>query len=400
MKDKNQLIDLLKNDVDEWNRFRSENESLKIDLSSVDMRNAEIEGANLKSVDFTSSNLSNSMISNSDISGSIFSNASMSLMNLNNVKGLYCTFHEVDLYSTCFTDVDLTGTEFNKSNMASVRFTHSSISQCDLRYATLTGAILDSRKQLKDLIHYLSNDQLSAIVFMDEQYSEDVKNTGTEKNSNSLELRIDGENLTPFNLSYMLLAIEGAYNNLLYLSETDSENLDDIKKSIQPYYQGVGADESLVIKRITEGSIVLELTTLTAFAGLLYTLSKIVGTVGEQILAYKKLQIEELKSGALIKKTEAETDRLRIENDNLLEDNRQKKSKSAELDKIQSNLVNYQSISYSFSTNSRVVDKNKMELFEIGVKPLENILYKYEKMGVNVKAKYIEGDNEKGNVSH
>lgn len=370
-----QLLHLLKNDLDGWNKYRKENNSQMIELISMDLRNVDFKNANLRSVNFSGSNLSHSNFNGADISGAVFSSSNISFSNFSNVNGQYCTFHNVDLYSSSFNSSDLLGSEFNKSNMASVKILDSNISQCDFRSATLTGAVLDSRKQLKNLIHYLSDEQISGVIFQDERYSENFKKDAGETKAKTLEINLEGQTLTPFNLSYLLLAIEGTYNNLFYLSDTESDDIEEIKRSIQPYYQGVGANEALMIKSIKEGSIIIELTTLTAYAGLLYTLSKIFSTIGDQIISYKKLQIEEKNSDLLhkkaeaeIKKSEAETDRILIENKNLLA-------------KQESNL---QLIADSFNTRNKVVEENKMELLNMGVAPLEAMLNKYDQMGVDV----------------
>ncbi len=337
-----------------------------IDFSRCDLSNCIFEGANFKGAKFIDARLCFSQIEKSDIS--------------------YCTFNSADLYSLYSRDCKFTGSEFIDANLSSIRMESCRIDLCDFRRATTTGMVLDSRTKLKKLIHFLSDSQLSGIVFKDELDLENSTKFRAEiDESPSLIVTIESGKLTPFNLSYFLLAIEGVYNNLLYLSQTSSNDIDEICNSITPYYQGVGASESLMIKKVYSGSVIVELTTLAASAaGILYTLSKTIDVIGRHIIENKKLQLEATKNSASIGKIEAETDKIIIENTKLLIE--MSSSSLQASDDTFEGLVDYDQLAQSMLVRSEAVGNNKQYLFEKGIVPLEEILSKYNKMGVSVTA--------------
>jgi len=355
----------LQHDVDSWNTFKQDYRGKRIDFASMDLRNIDFTNADLKSVDFQDSNLSSSTFRNCELNGALFARANLCWTKIRNTNAQYCTFNEADMYSASFTDSNLNGSEFIKSNVDGVSFLNSVITECDFQYAKMTGSVMSSRSQLISLAHYMADDQLSGIIFLDERVYE--KASATEEKC-TLIVKIDGKSITPFNLSYLLLALEGIYNNILFLSETKSESLEEIIRSIEPYYQGVGARDSLKIQKIHEGSIIIE---LTAAAGLLFTLSKIVNAIGSQILEHKKMRLEQAKNEALIRKTEAEMDQIIIANIN----------QSYEI-------ANH--VAAAMTVNSYAVEQNRVRLIELSTKPLENILNKYQEMGLNVSAEFID----------
>lgn len=386
MINKTELVDILRRGADIWNRYREDNPSLEIDLSGSNLTGLQLSDANLSAIDFSGCDLSKCLLENVNFKGCTFVNAKICFAKISRSDISYCSFNNGDLYNLCCNECKFTGSEFIEANMSSIRLENCLIDQCDFRKATTTGMVLDSRVDLKNVIHFLSDMQLSGIIFNDELDLEDDTLFKAELNdSPSLQIKIDSGKLTPFNLSYFLLAIEGVYNNLLYLSQTDSTDIEEIKRNITPYYQGVGANESLLIKRVSEGSVVVELTTIAASAaGILFTLSKTVDIVGKQILEYKKLQLEAAMNDASVKKIEAETDKLVIENSkSLIEIDTRKHVATNDAVDCE---VDYSSIVKSLVVESKTVSSNKQQLFEAGVMPLENILNKYEKMGIKVVA--------------
>ncbi|MFK5949409.1 MAG: pentapeptide repeat-containing protein, partial [Methylococcales bacterium] len=361
MYDKSFLRNLLLSDISTWNSFRKESEFQALDLSGVNLRSVNLDGLNLKSIDFKGSNLSNSIISNCDLSGSDLSRCDLSWTKFTNIKCCFSVVSEVDLYCSLFIECDLTGSEFMKSNLSSSKLYECNISQCDFRASDLTGMSLDSRKQLKDIIHFLSDEQLAGVIFNDEKASENSKLENNELDVKTLEIRLDGNNITPFNMSYLLLAIEGTYNNILYLSQTKCKDIDEIKKFIEPYYQGVGAEESLKIKRVSEGSIVIEFATISACVGILLSISKIISAIGDQVNAYRRISIEQTKSDVLIRKTEEETNRLKLENKKMLIE----LNKTETLDKVKHQVetnIDYSGVLDCITFKNSIVNDNNIDL--------------------------------------
>jgi len=386
--DKQRLVEILRSDQDKWPEIKALHSNDLIDLTSTDLRDIKFNNLDLKSIDFSNSNLSKSSFVNCDLSGSVFNSAELSWITCTQSVVKYITVSEVDLYSAQFNGVNLSGSEFHRSNLSNVRFKDCVLEKCDFRWSTLTGAMLDSRAQLKGLIHFLSDEQLSGIIFSDE-----IRNEKQARNESDidacLEVHVDGDHITPFNLSYLLLALEGVYNNLLYLSQTESDSLEEIRRNIFPYYQGVGSEEAIQIRAIKEGSIIIDLVAPTA--AILLTLAKSFQIISQQVLEHKRLASEEREGLANIERTKAETERVRIDNLTIMKDvvqNSEHVNSLVEVGSDTSVPVDYSDICSEICLKNKLIDNNKEELIEKGMAPLENILFKYEKMGIAVTSKY------------
>ena len=114
MLSKEELVDLLVNDVETFNR---ELGGRPVDLSEVDFSGLTVEGAVFDNVDLTSSSFADS--------------------NLTEVKFLGCDMTSVD-----FNRANLVECAFNESVLNGTDFSYSTVDYCNFADADLAGAIM------------------------------------------------------------------------------------------------------------------------------------------------------------------------------------------------------------------------------------------------------------------
>lgn len=142
MKTKDELVDLIVNDPEEFNNYIQENTD-GIDLSEVDFMNLEIKDINFVNVDFTSSSFSDSHLLNvkfvdCDLTSTDFARANVTECEFSNtvMNGAdfsyavvdYCNFNESDLAGAIFQETDLTNSDLTTSyNLNACRFDDGTI---------------------------------------------------------------------------------------------------------------------------------------------------------------------------------------------------------------------------------------------------------------------------------
>ncbi|MBK6948374.1 MAG: pentapeptide repeat-containing protein [Haliscomenobacter sp.] len=79
---------ILKQGVEEWNRWRKENPKIEPDLSGADLERVGLEGADLERVDLSDANLCRAYLIGANLFGAILERADLrgaSLMSLNHL---------------------------------------------------------------------------------------------------------------------------------------------------------------------------------------------------------------------------------------------------------------------------------------------------------------------------
>lgn len=142
MKTKDELVDLIVNDPEEFNAYIQENNA-GIDLSEVDFMNIEIKDITFINIDFTSSSFSDSHLLNvkfvdCDLTSTDFARANVTECEFSNtvMNGAdfsyavvdYCNFNESDLAGAIFQETDLTNSDLTTSyNLNACRFDDGTI---------------------------------------------------------------------------------------------------------------------------------------------------------------------------------------------------------------------------------------------------------------------------------
>jgi len=363
------------------------------DLSQVNLSGADLSGADLCSSDLSHANLSGADLTNAHLAYANLHKTDLSQANLNGADALYTDLTYADL-----TAADLTKAYLSKVNLTEAVLTGANLCLANLNAAQLkntdfTNAIFNStritsKKALLEISGKLGDDQLSGIVFTDEKDYAKKPHEGIKDATQYLLIKINTAVITPFNLSYLLLAIEGAYNNLYFLATTEKQNVEIIKSSITPYYQGVKLDDSITIRKIKEGSIILEMVApLTAATGVLYVLAKIFQIISSEIREHR-IANQEVESKRLDNLNKALVELPKSIN-NFTEHEKR-------VIELISGKTDFSKIIESFPVKSKTVEENKEQLTEIACQPIVKILYKYHHLGTEIETKYIDNSNDGG----
>jgi hypothetical protein len=130
-------VELLKQGVDVWNKWREENQDIRPNLCGVDIRKEQIKGtslqvegvngAYLESINFSNTDLTSAHLEGCDASLSNFLGATLHGVHFNkaclhraNFERAFCRFSEfinADLKGANFSDADVKGIIFNKSSL-------------------------------------------------------------------------------------------------------------------------------------------------------------------------------------------------------------------------------------------------------------------------------------------
>ncbi len=155
---KDEMVELLKNDVEGWNKWKSKiergpGESIKINLREADLCNFGLSGA-----DFSWVNLDGANLSNAVVSGAKFIEASLIETNLTKVTAHATIYWGSNLSKACLFEAELKDSDFAfadlsearlkkasmvQSNLFNTNLSFADLSGADLSIALLTGTVLD-----------------------------------------------------------------------------------------------------------------------------------------------------------------------------------------------------------------------------------------------------------------
>ncbi|MBZ0292523.1 MAG: toll/interleukin-1 receptor domain-containing protein [Anaerolineae bacterium] len=127
-------LEILKQGVEVWNKWRSENRTIKPDLSNTDLRAVDLGRANLHELSLSHDNLYTADLSNTVLAGSILGNTNLSMFDLSRA-----TLNHADL-----TWANLSGASINNAELISADLQGAILSRADLNATTLTMANLKS----------------------------------------------------------------------------------------------------------------------------------------------------------------------------------------------------------------------------------------------------------------
>lgn len=169
-------VEILKQDVEQWNIWRVENETVKPNLRNADLRGAYLYGASLCWGDLRGADLYGASLAGSDLRGAnlsganldqaLFMHANLSDANLSktrmdlvnmtnanltgsNLRGAY--MRDADLEGANLTGADLTGADLSCADLVETDFTNATITGCRIYGAAAWNVTLADTAQL-DLI--------------------------------------------------------------------------------------------------------------------------------------------------------------------------------------------------------------------------------------------------------
>ncbi len=113
-------LEILKQGVEVWNKWRDENPEIFPDLSMLDLRNMDISFANLRHADLTHADLEHANLRHADLSHSEISYAYLINADLNNATLSYVSFISADLKGATFNNAWLMKTTFSDIDLSEV----------------------------------------------------------------------------------------------------------------------------------------------------------------------------------------------------------------------------------------------------------------------------------------
>ena len=146
-------LNLLKQGVDIWNRWRKENPSLggvdlsgaklrDANLSKVDLRSANLGRADLREANLIEADLTNAILSSAQLGRANLSRANLSSANLWWVNLWNATLSGVNLADAELWHANLTNTDLSQANLERADLTSAVLIETNLRQANLAGAVV------------------------------------------------------------------------------------------------------------------------------------------------------------------------------------------------------------------------------------------------------------------
>lgn len=155
-------VDLLKNSVEVWNKWREDNLEIRPDLSEAnlsninlsnadlheaelykaDLTNANIQEANLVDANLFGANLQGAILNNTDLYNADFTNANLRYTNFQYATLIRARFVAAFLTRANLTGADLRDTNLHDSDLQEADLRKANLSGSDLRRANLQGANL------------------------------------------------------------------------------------------------------------------------------------------------------------------------------------------------------------------------------------------------------------------
>ncbi len=120
-------LDLLKQGVETWNKWREEHPEIRPDLKRANLTKANLSGANLKEANLQRADLGTSDLSGADLSGA----------NL-----IYAILADADLSGANLSDADLGDTDLDGADFSRADLSRATLIAATLREANLSGANL------------------------------------------------------------------------------------------------------------------------------------------------------------------------------------------------------------------------------------------------------------------
>jgi uncharacterized protein YjbI with pentapeptide repeats len=125
-------LEILKQGVDQWNRWRSEHPDVRPDLPGANLRGANLEHAKLGTSDLRKADLRDANLNRGNLSGADLSEANLSRAYL----------FGADLIGVNFCGADLSETDLNRANLSEADIRAANLAWADLRKANLMRADL------------------------------------------------------------------------------------------------------------------------------------------------------------------------------------------------------------------------------------------------------------------
>ena len=152
-------LDILRQGVDVWNKWRNENSEVTIDLSE-----AHLEFNDLNGVDFRKANLRSSHFNHSEIIGAAFNNSNLDGTDFSSAKligtnFLRASFKSAELRYADFSDAIFSGVDFSAAKLFGAKFIAAWLKESNFQNAVTNGTVfanvdLSESTGLESVRHY------------------------------------------------------------------------------------------------------------------------------------------------------------------------------------------------------------------------------------------------------
>ncbi|HKG15340.1 MAG TPA: toll/interleukin-1 receptor domain-containing protein [Pyrinomonadaceae bacterium] len=142
-------LEILKQGVDTWNKWREEHINVRPDLSGVDLSEANFSGADLSFTDFSDTNLNDANLANAFFGGADLSYADLGGADLGGADLSRVDLSSTNLGDAYLNDAYLGGATFSRANLTDADFTNAG-----LAYTTFANNDLSEVKGLETVRHH------------------------------------------------------------------------------------------------------------------------------------------------------------------------------------------------------------------------------------------------------
>ena len=143
MADEKQL-EILKQGVEVWNKWRGENPDIKIDLSETDFSDAYLSRADFRDADLRDADLRDADLSGADLRRVNLRRVNLGSANLSGANLNSADLSGADLFDANLRDAKLRKADLSSARLVDARLKSADLSGADLRQASLIGTNLTS----------------------------------------------------------------------------------------------------------------------------------------------------------------------------------------------------------------------------------------------------------------
>ncbi|MEE4263217.1 MAG: toll/interleukin-1 receptor domain-containing protein [Desulfobacteraceae bacterium] len=137
-----QHLAIVKQGVDEWNKWRDENPEIEPDLSDVDFSSLKLNNANLSDTDFRRAKLKNTDFRSANLVRADLRAANIRKSSFNLAKLREANFSEAYLRESDLSEADLKRAYFIRADLVRVDLWETDLTRADFRWAYLIGTDL------------------------------------------------------------------------------------------------------------------------------------------------------------------------------------------------------------------------------------------------------------------
>jgi uncharacterized protein YjbI with pentapeptide repeats len=146
-------VEILKQGVDVWNRWREDNPEVEVDLRKADLSNSDLTMADLRDTDLSRANLSGAGLNKADFRKANLRRADLSGSDLSGANLQEANFRRANLYTANLQGANLSGANFSRTDLFRADLGEASLKFASFRYTQLIDIDLKNVKNLMDVKH-------------------------------------------------------------------------------------------------------------------------------------------------------------------------------------------------------------------------------------------------------